>query len=70
MASYAIVERIACSVICLQAVNGIAMHMPVGATCWLMLSLLNGCASHVIMCKPSIAKVTHCVWQPIAADTK
>ena len=27
MASYAIVERLSCSVICLQAVDGIAMHM-------------------------------------------
>jgi len=31
---------------------------------------LTGCASHIIMCKPSIAKVVHCLWQPIAADTK
>ena len=70
MASFAIVERLSCSVICVQAVDGIAMYIPVGATCLLMLSLLNSSASHVIMCKPYIAKVIHCLWQPVAADTK
>ncbi len=67
---YAIVEKPSRSVLCLQAVDGIAMHMPAGATCLLMLSLLKGCASHVIMCKPSTAKVALRVWQPVAADTK